>query len=508
MPEETTADNGRLRILHLDDDPHDRELVRYRLAADGLGASITAVGSREEFEGALQGERFDVILSDYTVPGYLGSAALECAHQRQPHAPLIYVSGTIGEELAIESIKRGATDYVLKDRLDRLAMAIRRALHQVDERRRRAQAELALRESEERFRQMAENIREVFWSRTVDLRRILYVSPAYEQIWGRGVAELEAAPMRWFDVILPDEQERVAAALRRLGEGVSYQVEYRIGRPDGSIRWIEDRGYPVRGSGGAIERLVGVARDITQRKQLEADLHQAQKMEAIGQLAGGIAHDFNNILTVITGYSRLLLDGDQLPAALVEPVRQIYTAGSRASNLTRQLLVYSRHQPMQRRPVDLNEIVEEVTAMLRRLIGEAIQLRVEAPPASMVIEADTGMMEQVLLNLALNARDAMPDGGTVTIANRRVTLDAAAVAAQPGARAGEYACLTVSDTGCGIPAENLARIFEPFYTTKEPGRGTGLGLAIVAQQVALHGGELRLDSSAHGGLLVEVRIPA
>lgn len=239
----------------------------------------------------------------------------------------------------------------------------------------------------------------------------------------------------------------------------------------------------------------------------EAERHHAQKMEAIGQLAGGIAHDFNNLLTVITGYSRLLLDGDDLPPALLDPVRQIYTAGTRASNLTRQLLIFSRHQPMQRRPVDLNDIVEDVAAMLHRLIGETIELRVDAEPGAIVVDADPGMMEQVLLNLVVNARDAMPDGGAVTIGVRRATVEAPAAGSHPDARAGDYACLSVTDTGCGIPAENLGRIFEPFYTTKEPGRGTGLGLATVLAIVRQHDGWIEVDSAPGRGTTFCLRVP-
>jgi PAS domain S-box-containing protein len=496
-----------LRILHLDDSPDDQELVRRRLESEWAAARITPVQSPTEFETALRGEPFDVILSDYTLPGYDGSAALRLAQQYCPEVPYIFVSGTIGEERAIDSIKLGATDYVLKDRLDRLPVAIRRALHEVRERRRRREAETALRESEERFRLMAENIREVFWTRRVDDFALVYVSPAYGQIWGRPAAELYADPQAWFASINPEDRAAAESSLRGVSGGSPCQLEYRILRPDGSWRWIEDRAYPVQGGDGRIERVVGVSVDITERKELETRLLQAQKMEAIGQLAGGLAHDFNNVLTVIIGYARLLLDREGMPPAFVEPISQMFTAGSRAAGLTRQLLLFSRRQPADRRPIDLNTVVDEMGAMLCRLITETIGLRLEPSPSALVVDADAVMLEQVLMNLALNARDAMPEGGTLLIRVHSVEFGADEARRRREARAGKFACMTVTDTGCGIAPENLSKIFEPFYTTKEAGRGTGLGLATVYGIVKQHDGWIEVDSTPGKGTTFHVFLP-
>ncbi len=496
-----------LRILHLEDDAADRELIRRTLEAEAITCDITTACSRDEFETALRSGSFDLILTDYTLPGFDGAGALQLAQQLRPELPYIFVSGTIGEDRAIESVKRGATDYVLKDRLERLAPAIRRALQEITEREKRRHAEEALRQSEERFREMAANIREVFWSTTTDGSRILYVSPAYEQTWGRSIADLLAHPARWLEAVWPDDQRHAVAAVQLLATGVPYNIEYRIVRPDGTTRWIEDRGYPVLNSAGTVERLVGVAVDITERKHLEAQLHQAQKMEAIGQLAGGVAHDFNNVLTVVTGYARLLLDGGSMPAEAIEPLTQIYTAGTRAANLTRQLLVFSRKQTVSRRAIDLNEVVDEIAKMLQRLIGEHITLKLDLSPTPPIVEADPGMIEQVLMNLAVNARDAMAEGGVLTLATEVIHITKPESRNHPQARAGDFVALTVHDTGSGIAPENLTRIFEPFFTTKEAGHGTGLGLATAFGIVQLHQGWIEVESKVGVSTCFRVLLP-
>ena len=265
------------------------------------------------------------------------------------------------------------------------------------------------------------------------------------------------------------------------------------------LRWIEDRGYPIADPVRPSKRAVGVAMDITRRRQLEAQLRQAQKMEAVGQLAGGLAHDFNNVLTVVIGYAQLLLDGGTLPPNAVGPLTQIFTAGNRAANLTRQLLVFSRKQTVDRRAVDLNPVASEISALLRPLLGEAIKLQLTLSPDPCPAEADAGMIEQVLMNLAVNARDAMPQGGTLAIATEHVTIHEAAPGRHPEARPGEFIGLSVRDTGCGILPENLPRIFEPFFTTKTAGHGTGLGLAMVFGIVQQHQGWIEVESSVGVG---------
>ena len=496
-----------LRILHLEDSVPDRELVRAALEGPTTTGEFIYAASMAGFAAALEREKFDLILSDFTLPGYDGASALALAQAKSPEVPYVFVSGTIGEEQAIELLKSGATDYVLKQRLQRLPSVVQRALREAGERARRREAEEVLRQSEERFREMAECIGDVFYIAVPDTAAWSYASPAYEQIWGRPLSGLYAQPARWIDAVTAEDRAKVIAAREQLSRGEEYRIDYRIQRPDGTQRWIEDRCYLIREPSGKLKHAVGVATDITQRRQLEAQLLQAQKMEAVGQLAGGVAHDFNNVLTVVIGYARLLLDGGTLPPDMIGPLTQIYTAGNRAANLTRQLLVFSRKQTVDRHIIDLNQVAFEFSDMLRRLIGETITLELALSAAPCRIEADAGMMEQVLMNLVVNARDAMRNGGALTIATEPVTITDAATRHHPEARPGEFICLSVRDTGCGIPPENHQRIFEPFFTTKEVGQGTGLGLAMVFGIVQQHQGWIELESAEGAGTCIRILLP-
>ncbi|MES2694453.1 MAG: response regulator [Verrucomicrobiota bacterium] len=490
----------------MEDDKSDREIVRLALANAEIDFEFFYAASRSDFSTALEAANFDLILADFTLPGYDGAKALSAAQEKCPDVPFLFVSGTIGEEQAVECLRRGAADYVLKDRLTRLLPAIRRALSEAEMRARHLAAENALRHSEARFRAMAASVEHVFWIAGAGAREFLYVSPAYEHIWGRPVADLYAQPTEWLAAIVPNDRPEVRDAREQLAAGKEYRVEYRIRHPDGSVRWIEDRGYPLRES-GEMGHLVGVAMDITRRKHLEAQLLQAQKMEAVGQLAGGIAHDFNNMLTVINGYARLLLDAGTLTPEANHSLTQIYNAGVRASNLTRQLLVFSRKHSVERRAVDLNGVVDEIATMLRRVIGEHIGLKLKLAAAPAMADADPGMIEQVLMNLAVNARDAMTGGGELTIGTEPIAIEDAATRHHTDARPGEFICLSVRDTGSGISPENLPRIFEPFFTTKDVGRGTGLGLAMVFGIVQQHKGWVEVESTVGAGTCFRVLLP-
>ncbi|HET9708313.1 MAG TPA: PAS domain S-box protein, partial [Gemmatimonadales bacterium] len=349
-------------------------------------------------------------------------------------------------------------------------------LRDITERRR---AEQALQAGEERFRQLAESIREVFWLTDPGKGEMVYISPAYEAIWGRTCQSLYDAPRAWLEAIHPEDRERVLqAALTQQAAG-TYHEEYRIVRPDGSVRWIKDRAFPVRGPDGQVSRIAGIAEDITDRRALEEQLRMTQRMESIGQLAGGVAHDFNNLLTVITASADML--GMELPSgdSLLELVQEIQHASQRAANLTRQLLAFSRQEVIEPKIVDLSAVVSETEKMLRRLIGEDVLLTTNLCPSRCPVRIDAGQWGQVLLNLAVNARDAMPRGGRLTIDTTCVELDGQIQRMHPTAAPGRYAKLAIADTGCGMTPEIQSRIFEPFFTTKGRGKGTGLGLAVV-----------------------------
>jgi two-component system, cell cycle sensor histidine kinase and response regulator CckA len=366
-------------------------------------------------------------------------------------------------------------------------------------------AEAILRESEERFRQLAENISEVFWMTDPAKREMLYVSPAYETIWGRTCKSLMERPHSFFDAIHPDDRPRVLASIQANSD-TPYELEYRIARPDCSVRWIRDRAFPVRDSAGLVIRTAGVAEDVTEKRQLETQLRQSQKMQAIGQLAGGVAHDFNNLLSVIFGHGALLAAAMPLHERLRDSVVEINLAAERAAALTRQLLTFSRRQVFEPRVLDLEGVVEESRSLLRRLIGEDVGLAVILSHGLSRVSVDPGQINQVLMNLALNARDAMPQGGELTIATRDVDFAAPTQTVQPEMRPGRYVLLAVTDTGCGMAPEVQARIFEPFFSTKSD--NTGLGLSVVDGIVKQNGGYLAVTSRPGLGTTFSIYLPA
>ena len=372
----------------------------------------------------------------------------------------------------------------------------------------RKAAEGAMRASEERFRQIAESIHEVFWLTDYDYGPIVYVSPAYEEIWGRTRESLYASPLQWMEAVHEGDRARVSAAYAARAHAGTYDEEYRVVRPDGTIRWVHDRGFPVREDNHPEGRIAGVAEDITERLQLEGQLRQAQKMEAVGQLAGGVAHDFNNLLTVINGYSELLLEA--LPVSdhqARELVAEIMRAGERSVALTGQLLALSRKQVLAPTVLDVSDVVRGAEKLLRRVIGEDVHLRSVLPAGLGCVVADAGQLEQVLLNLALNARDAMPVGGNLTIETCDVDDLPRDRHRHPGLAPGRYVALEITDSGTGMSEDVKRHLFEPFFTTKDPGKGTGLGLAVVHGFVKQSGGHIEVESEIGRGTTFRIYLP-
>ena len=370
----------------------------------------------------------------------------------------------------------------------------------------RIRAETAMRESEERFSQMTNHINETFF--VVDTRtgQTLYLSPNWAEISGRPSHETNE-PASWFADIHPDDRDAIATTQATVLRGEAATNVFRVVRPDGTIRWARGRSFPVRNAAGEVYRMVGVVADITELREAEARFAQSQKMEAVGRLAGGIAHDFNNLLTVILG------EADQLKDALVtgspqsSSVQEIRKAGERAATLTRQLLAFSRRQMVDPVVFDVTAAVHEMSNMCRRLIGEDIELITRFAPDTWTARADPGHIEQVLANLVVNARDAMPGGGTLTIETSNVTLDVEYVGSRSEVRPGDYVLITVSDTGTGMSDAVRARMFEPFFTTKETGKGTGLGLATCYGIVKQSEGHIAVYSELGIGTTVKVYLP-
>ena len=371
-----------------------------------------------------------------------------------------------------------------------------------------ARAEGALAASEERFRQLAENIREIFWMMDARTAQTLYISPGVERLYGVSAETLVRSPEVGLELIHPDDRARVIRAWDTVVAGGEYDEEYRLVQPGGVIHWVHARAFPVRDTSGAIYRVVGVTDDITARKQIEEQLRQVQKLEAIGQLAGGVAHDFNNILAAImmqVGMARALRG---LPPEAAELLQDLQASAQRAANLTRQLLVFGRKQVMQERRVELNELVADLARMLRRVVPENMHLQLTMHPRALMVQADPGMLEQVVMNLTVNARDAMPHGGVLQIETFTRDLSVDDVRPFPGVAPGAFNGVRVRDTGMGIAPEHRAHIFEPFFTTKEPGKGTGLGLATVFGIVQQHHGVILVESQEGHGTTIEVLLPA
>ena len=309
-------------------------------------------------------------------------------------------------------------------------------------------------------------------------------------------------------LVHPDDRaqvrQTVETAARRGGD---FSVQHRIVRPDGVQRWVAGTGHVLLGPDGAAARAVGISLDVTARHQLEAQFQQAQKMEAVGRLAGGVAHDFNNLLTAILGYCELVLDDLRPEDPLRFEISEIQTAGRQAAGLTRQLLAFSRKQIIEPTLLDVNEVVRALQSLLRRLIGEDIEIAVALAARPMMVNADRGQIEQVVMNLAVNARDAMPGGGRLLIETAHVELDGTYAETHLNAPPGTYVVLTVTDTGVGMPPDVLSHLFEPFFTTKEQGKGTGLGLATVHGIVTRSGGSVGVYSEVGRGTSFKIYLP-
>ena len=491
----------------------------------------------------------------------------------------------------------------------------------------RKQAEQSIRDREERFRQLADNIKEVFFVMDAQYRETLYISPAYETIWGRSCRSLYENPQAFLEPVAPEDQARLFASIARIQQGEDPgEIEYRVVRPDGEVRWVLGHAVPIRDEHGGVYRISGVALDITERRRaeealreseerfrklaeasfdaiavsadglvreanrgflemfgysleeviqrpvtdfvaeesredlrsrvangvegtyelvgrrkdghslrleattrihtvdgrparitalrdmtekraLEEQFQQAQKMEAVGRLAGGVAHDFNNLLTVIMSYSDLLLQDFGTNDPRRDDLEQVQKAAAAAAALTRQLLAFSRQQVIEPRLLALEDVVAGAAKMLTRVIGEDIELVTVLRKEPSTVRIDPGQLEQVIMNLAVNARDAMPTGGRLTIETTQVDLDDTYARMHWPATPGQFAMLAVSDNGVGMDEPTRARIFEPFFTTKEPGKGTGLGLATVYGIVQQSGGFIWVYSEPGSGATFKIYLP-
>ncbi len=502
------------RVLIVEDNPDDAELVVHELRRSGRDIAWERVETREQMSAALERSHFDLIVSDYQMPSFRAPEALALWKERGLDIPFIVCSATVGEEHAVEVLKAGAHDFFLKDRLARLPAAVEREVREAEGRRtlrraeqQRADAVRALRRSERVFQDLFESAPDatviidpqgLIRSANRQAKRLF----GYEGngLVGQPIERLVTAPggdarRRLLDDVAATAQPRVV-------DGASQDLLAR--RQDGSTFPAEITLNPMTTEPGVV---IAAVRDITDRRRLEEQLRQVQKMEAVGRLAGGVAHDFNNLLGVIQGHSQLMLKALAVPHPLRARAEQVLFASERGAGLTRQLLAFSRQQPVEFRTLDLNVIIERLAAMLGRMLGEDVSLDFRPGVPLGLVLADPTQVEQVLMTLAVNARHAMPDGGRLLIETSNVEVDEVEAREQVDATPGPYVCLSVSDTGHGMTREVQARVFEPFFTTKEPGKGTGLGLATTYGIVKHSRGFIRLQSEPGQGTTIRILLP-
>src|SRR5688572_15032516 len=614
-----------MHLLHLEDSTTDAELIAILIHREWPACDIRHVATQSEYREALDAGGFDLILSDYSLPGFDGLTALSMARAHFPETPFLFVSGTIGEERAVDALKRGATDYIIKDRPTRLIPAIRQAFALVIEGDRRRRTEDALRENEERFRQITENVVELIALLDLNMGRI-YANPSYRDLLGDAAA---VPGIDAFGEVHPEDRGRARAAFAQVVRtGATQRCEYRLLMPDGSVRELESHASVLRDSAARIvnvllvsrdvtarretearlreqaslldrardaivatdldhrifywnssaERLYGwkagevfgqrldmlelefdptrfaaaraqmissgewrgdfrlrtrtgetvlvestwslvvesdgrprsilyIDTDVTERKKLETQLLRAQRMESIGTLAGGVAHDLNNVLTPILLSFELLASKvtTEDDRRLIEKTTASATHGAA---LVQQLLAFARGADAKRIRLEPATALADLRPLIRQSLPTSIELALTSTERPWAIQADATQFNQVLINLCINARDAMPNGGRIEIVTKNVNVDAALARVNPGTRPGPFVRISVIDNGMGIAPAIIEKIFDPFYTTKAAGKGTGLGLSMVAGIMKSHGGFVQVESEAGKGSRFHLFFPA
>lgn len=491
-PPETSG--GQLRVLHIEDDPNDAELCRRELLRTGWNPVVDVISTREAFMVRMGAAQFDIVLTDYQLDGWVGTEVVDLLRRMRKELPVILVTGSIGEENVAEALRRGVTDYVLKHRLDRLPHVIRRLL--ID----RAEKAEKKRLSEERDR---------FFMLSGDLLcilddegHIMQLNPAWHRTLGFDLEEIVRQPLSHW--VTPEDRAKLAESLATLSRGgVTVELETRCPASDGSIRWLHWKASSLPRQ----SMIYATARDVTDKKSLEAQLLRTQRVESIGTLANGIAHDLNNVLTPILMATDILME-TAVDARSRKLLRTVQSSARHGAAMVKQILTFSRGAEGEKTPLQLSQIVSLVSDFARDTFPKGCQIQTDIDHDVWTINGDATQIHQVLLNLCVNARDAMSGGGKLSIEMSNRVLDDAYARIHLDARIGPYVVLTVSDTGVGIPPALIERIFEPFFTTKEPGKGTGLGLSTVLGIVRGHGGFLNVYSEPGKGTRFTLYFPA
>jgi two-component system cell cycle sensor histidine kinase/response regulator CckA len=499
-----------LRFLVIDDQAEDRGRLLHALRKGFSGAELLEIGAQQAFEEAVAHGFFDVVVAEYQLTWTDGLKMLKTIKKHAPHASVIWVSRVHLDEAIAAGMKAGLNDYVSKHHLHRLVKVIKESLKRSEIAREQVEALRQLQISEQRHRVISQLTSDYAYMLRIDADGAIVCEWANERftaITGYTVEMLERQG-GWTNFIHPEDVPAAVQRRQRWLAGETDVSEFRIMMPHGGERWVRDYTRPVHDSDSApVIRVYGAGQDITERRRLEEPLRQAQKMEAIGRLAGSIAHDFNNLLQVISGYSDMLLRRLTRRNPLRQYVQEIKDVAEQGAILTRQLMTVSRKRLLQPQVLEFKGIVNRITPILQRILGEDIELRTVVDSTLGHVNTDPGQLEQVILNLTVNARDAMPQGGRLTLEAMNVELHETLTNLQAGIAPGEYIKLTVSDTGTGMDAETQSHIFEPFFTTKEPGKGTGLGLFTVYGIVNQNGGNMRVESAPGGGTTFTIYWP-
>ena len=502
-----------LRLLMVEDSADDAELIRLELERAGFALTWHCIDTEEDLRSALD-EPWDLIISDFQMPRFDGLRAFAVYKERELDTPFIFVSGALGEERAVEAMRVGARDYLVKGRLARLGVAVKRALEEERVRRAQRDAEESAKDQERRLAMAVEASGAGVFEYSIPVGPEAHFSERWAEILGYRPDELPPADevLDWFFArVDPDDAVAMKRAYEDLlaGRCERLALDARVRHRDETWRSVSCFAKIVsRDARHQRAQVVGVLVDVTERRRLEEQLRQAQKMEAVGRLAGGVAHDFNNLLTVILSFGNFVLEELDAESAASEDIGEVLKAARKAEGLTSQLLAFSRHKPVAPKVMNVNALVADMDRMLRRVVGEDVDVSTTLDQRLWNVRVDPGSLEQVIVNLSVNARDAMPDGGKLTVetANERLTEaygEARGVEVPPG----DYVVIAVSDNGTGMDEATQKRIFEPFFTTKQVGRGTGLGLATCYGIVRQAGGFIWVYSEVGEGTTFKVYLP-
>jgi len=498
---ETAVGNSTLRLLIVEDSASDLALLLLELSRAGMPYSHTHVENKVQFDLAMATQSFDAVISDYRFPSWTGMEALAAIRAHDAYLPFVLVTGILGDEAAVDCIKRGADDYVLKDHLSRLPLALERALAQRVLRREHLASQEALRIAELRNRDLI--LHSIYGILRAEADgTFIDTNPALLRILN--VRGRDHQPAGVQDIFrFPEQYAQLMASCLQFGQVHGAEAEWR--RPDGGIITVRLhlRSLSPPDPEGSVEIIV---EDVTELRDMERQLRQSQKFEAIGQLAGGIAHDFNNVIGAILGWAELGLELSGSDPQVAERFTRIREQADRAATLTRELLAFARRQVLQPRAVDLNTVASGIIGFLDKVLGKSIEIKLTTA-ALEPIKADPAQIEHVLMNLCLHARDAMPNGGFLRIETESAELDDSFCRFYPYVSPGSYAVLSVADTGIGMDSETREHIFEPFFVEGEQGRSRGMALATVYGIVKQHGGFIHVYSEPGQGSLFRAYFP-